>query len=563
MMIMPAFLYSGGTPARAELIAFEHVGDSLFMTVYDKGEIVGRSACARNNQRGFAESAVPAGVMIDSSGILVSGQVIPWGQVTVSGQIRQAERGWKVILDTLAAGQTMNDDYCAGQRSVVLAPDDFVFGSVFLWQGSVEISGEVSGDVICLGGAVLLRSGAVVRGSVLALGGIVDQQAPAKVYGGVYSNVKELLHPVEVSREWEFEGERYGLRPSFSYDKVDGARPGIQVYFQDTWTTPRIGCWIGYAFTSEYWQYRLFFVQRVSTSRDIRIGGEYFRLTDSEDKRFVFTLENTLVAVLANEDYRDYYGCQGGQVWAAIQPRERHTAMVTYENYDYRWREAHPDLWSLLWTGRDFRDNYGALEGETAYLLDRKIFERKMSLLLLGYRIDKPEHDRYTTGIGYHISGFWEIGGGALKGDWDFSRVLAEGAVWYDFAKRHRFLAYFRGGMAQGDVPAPKMFYLGGPSSLRGYPVKGFFGDEMFMATAEYSMRFWENAITDASLVLFGDVGRIAFNQTAGQFWSVDEFKSDIGAALDFGRGFRLAVAKALTDSDLEPVVTVRVKAGF
>jgi len=40
-------------------------------------------------------------------------------------------------------------------------------------------------------------------------------------------------------------------------------------------------------------------------------------------------------------------------------------------------------------------------------------------------------------------------------------------------------------------------------------------------------------------------------------------FKSDVGVALDFGGGFRLAVAKALEDSDLAPAVTVRVKAGF
>jgi hypothetical protein len=549
--------------ARAAVITFEQIDDSLIVSVYHEDRVAARQAGAGGRPELLAALAGEAGIAFDSIGVTIAGRQLPWAAITVAGRIRQAERGWFVALDTLPAGQPVNDDFCAGQQAVVLQSGDFIFGSVFLWQGTIDAAGEIGGNVINLGGPVHLHPGAVVRGSVLALGGIVDQQAPAKVYGGIYSDVKDVYHPVAVSRQWEFEGERYGFKPSFTYDKVDGACPGLEVYFQDTWMTPKIGLWTGYAFTSHYQQYRLYFVQRLSTSRDIRVGGEYFHLTDSEDKRFVYALENTLVALLANEDYRDYYGRQGGLVWAAFQPKERHTAMLTYENYDYRWREAHPDLWSLLWSGRDFRDNYGALEGAAAYLLDQHVFERKISLVRLDYRIDAPERDRYKTGAGYRLDGFWEIGGGVFKGDWSFSRVFAEGAGWYDFGKRHRVLLQVQGGMAQNDVSAPKLFYLGGPASLRGYPVKRYFGDEMFLATMEYAVRFWENAITDASLVLFGDVGRIGFNQTSAQFWSFDEFKSDIGVALDFGGGFRLAVAKALKDSDLEPVITVRVKAGL
>jgi hypothetical protein len=560
--LLMVFLFCS-PPAHAAVVVFEQVGDSLVLTVHHEGRVGGRFTGLKNKRGVLADLAAAADVVFDSAGIAVRGRAIPWKQVTVSGMIRQPARGWRVALDTLTSAREVNDDFCAARATLVLREMDFIFGSVFLWGGSIEISGEIGGDVICLGGPVRLRPGAVVRGSVLALGGIIDQQAPAKVYGGLYSDRGHLYHPVGISREWEYEGDRYGFKPAFSYDKADGARPGIGLYFQDTWMTPKIGLWVAYAFTAEYLQYRLYFIQRLSTSRDIRVGGEYFRMTDTEDKRFIHSLENTLVALLANEDYRDYFGSQGGRVWGTVQPRERHTATLTYENFDYRWREAHPELWSLLWTGRDFRENYGALDGETEYLLEQNVFERKMSLLRLEYCIDEPERDRYVTGMGYRFDGFWEIGGGILKGDWSFARTFVEGAVWYDFAKRHHVFLQIQGGMAQHDVPAPKLFYLGGPASLRGYPVKRFFGDEMVLATAEYAIRFWKNAITDASLVMFCDIGRISFNQTFEQFWAFDEFKSDVGVALDFGGGFRLAVAKALKESDLHPVVTVRVKAGL
>ena len=555
-----AFLLSLSVSVRAAIITIEQVADSLVFTVYDEGHPAVQSTGQGGDYRALAGLAAEAGVTFDSTGIAVLGKTIPWRVVSVSGKIRQPEKAWSIVLDTLLPGQVPQDDRCGAGGKLVVRESEFLFGSLFNWNGPVEISGEIGGDVVCLGGPVHLLAGAVVRGSVMAKGGIVDQQAPAKVYGGVYSDVEFKYHRTEVSYEWEYEGERYGLRPTFSYDKVDGARPGIRLFFRDTWMTPKIGFWLGYAAQSERWQYRLFFEQRLSVARDVRLGGEYLRVTDTEDELFIGSLENSLAALLANEDYRDYFGYQGGRLWAAAELVKRHTATLEYENYDYRWQDASPKLWSLFWTGRDFRKNFGALTGVADELLSPETFERKVSLLRLSYRLTEPERDRYVTGVGCRVDGFWEIGGGVLKGDWEFSRIFTRWAIWYDFAGRHHLLLRVFGGKAWHDVPAPKLFYLGGPASLRGYRVKQFLGDEAFLATLEYAIRFWKNAITDASLVLFYDVGRAAIND---EFWVLQEFKSNVGIALDFGGGFRLAVAKALRESDLEPVVTVRVKAGL
>jgi len=559
VMFLAVMLWSG-VPGQAALITMEQSGDSLCFTVYDEGRPVERFAGQGTTFRTLAGLAAEAGVTFDSTGIVLRHLTVPWGAVSVSGRIRHPGTGWHIVLDTAVSGQAALDNRCRASSRLVVAKEEFLFGSLFSWNGPVEISGEISGDVICLGGSVKLLPGAVVRGSVMAQGGIVDQQAPAKVYGGIFSDQKHIYHRVDVSREWEYESDRYGLRPTFTYDKVDGARPGIKLFFQDTWMTPKIGFWSAYAVQSERWQYRLFFEQRLSAGRDIRLGGEYARFTDTEDKLFIYPLENTIVALLANEDYRDYFGRQGGRLWATAEVRERHTATIEYENYDYRWRDAAPKLWSLFWTGRDFRENFGVLDDMVDGLISLEHFERKVSLLRLSYRVSEPERDRYVTGLGYRGEGFWEIGGGALKGGWEYSRIFLRGAVWYDFAGRHHILLRAFGGKARHDVPAPKLFYLGGPASLRGYRVKQFVGDEAFLATVEYSIRFWKHAITDASLVLFYDIGRAALD---GEFWVLQDFKSDVGVALDFGGGFRLAVAQALRESDLEPAVTLRVKAGL
>jgi len=555
-----AFLGLASISAQAALITIEQRGDSLTLTVLHEGQRSDRYGTPGRSFSSISRMAAEAGLQFDSLGITVEGSAIPWSRVVVSSRIRQPERGWMAALDTLSSDRTQSDDRCGAFGPLAVGQDDFLFGSVFSWGGPVAVSGEVSGDVICLGGGVRLVPPAVVRGSVMAIGGAVSQQAPAKVYGGVYADGEFRFHPVEVSREWEYEGRRYRVRPTFTYDKVDGTRPGLGVQFQDSWLTPRIGLWAGYAFQSERWQYRLSFEQLLATARDLRMGGEYAHVTETEDELFVHALENTLVALLANEDYRDYYGRQGGRVWVAVQTAERHIARIEYENFDYRWLDASARLWSLLWTDRDFRQNFGALQGVADPLLSRMVFERKVSLVRLSYVIDPPARDRYVTGVGYTFDGFLEIGGGILKGDAEYSRIFARWAGWYDFAGRHRVLLQAFGGKARHDTPAPKLFYLGGPATLRGYPVKHLAGHEAFQTTAEYAVRFWENKITDASLVLFYDFGRASFDR---RFWMLRAFKSDVGVALDFGGGFRLAVAKALEDSDLAPAVTVRVKAGF
>jgi len=546
--------------AQARVVSFEQSSDSIVAILYDAGRPVTRSAAAGAGRDMIVRLMAEVDIRFDSAGITVPSGLIPWERVTVTGAVRLPSKGWSIHLDTLAAGEVANDDFCRANSPLTLREDDFLFGSVFNWNGSITVSGEIGGDLICIGGDVALRPGAVIRGSVITIGGTLDQQAPAKVYGGRYSDRDFTYHSIEISREWEYAGDRYGFRPTFSYDKVDGARPGIRLYFQDSWLSPRIGLWAGYAFESDRWQYHLFFEQRLSSNRDIQIGAEYSRITETEDGRFIYTLENTVMALLANEDYRDYYGRHGGRLWLEVGTRERHTATLEYENYDYRWRSAAPKLWSLFWTGRDFRKNFGVLEGVADHVLVPDIFERKISLLRFGYHIKEPERDRYVTGLGYTFDGFLEIGGGDLKGDWDYSRLMGRGSVWYDFSGRYRVLLYGFAGRALRDVPAPKLFYLGGPASLRGYRVKQFVGDEAFLATLEYAIRFWDNAVTDASLVLFYDIGRASLNE---EFWILDEFKSDVGVALDFGGGFRLAVAKALEESDINPVVTIRVKAGL
>lgn len=552
-------------PARGEgaILTIEQRGDSLVVQTVVGGRAQSRAVEPMTGMPAIETALEQATVTMTPEVIARGEETIPWGRVTMTTSVRLARRGWRLVFDTLSADRTESDDVCGAGPAFKITETDFIFGSVFFYGGEVEIYGEVGGDVVCLGGPIRLHPGAVVRGSVLAIGGRVFQEAPAKVYGGVYSNLDYQYRPVSVSRRWEFEGDRYGVWPTFTYDKVDGARPGIRGFFQDSWLTPKIGAWIGYSFSSEIVQYQVSISQRLAKSRDFRLDGEFHRFTDTEDRTWVGSLENTLVALLANEDYRDYYGSRGGSITVIYELAARQYGSLSYRNFDYRLRTAKEDLWSLFWSGREFRENFGMFEGPAALLLNKDVFERKMSLLRLSYRLEPPGHDRYLPGIAYEARGYAEIGGGLLGGDWDFSRIVGQGSLWYDFAGRHRLLFQVRGGLAQNDVPAPKFFFLGGPASLRGYRVKQFYGDEMLLFTTEYSIRFWKHALTDASFVLFYDFGRVTLNSEFGEFWEIDQFRSDIGVALDLGGGFRLAVAKALELSDLGPVVTVRVKAGL
>ena len=72
------------------------------------------------------------------------------------------------------AGITLPEESAIRSGNVTIAAGESVDGDVVTLSGDIDVSGTVQGDVVALGGSVLIRPGARVTGSIVAAGGQVE-----------------------------------------------------------------------------------------------------------------------------------------------------------------------------------------------------------------------------------------------------------------------------------------------------------------------------------------------------------------------------------------------------
>jgi len=199
--------------------------------------------------------------------------------------------------------------------------------------------------------------------------------------------------------------------------------------------------------------------------------------TATEDEWIVSEGENTIFALFARTDYRDYYESEGGQAHVSWSPGS-----------DFELRggarvESHRSLsvrTRVSLTGRHpvFRPNPPIQDG------DEQAFTA-------GFRLGPVE---LPVQGGTHGEATYERSGPPLNGDFEYGRV--RGAVRHrsrlspkqDF--RARLIA---GSTLTGTLPAQKIWYVGGIGTLRGHDFKSFAGDQFFLANAEIYQRARKN----------------------------------------------------------------------
>jgi hypothetical protein len=431
--------------------------------------------------------------------------------------------------------------------------DDIRFADVFVFDAGCNIGGEILGSVIAVGSDVNLGRGATVRGDVIVIGGMLRQEPDSKIYGHVFAPGGHRRPRLNVPRADELEEEGYKWRPTVSYDRVDGLRPGVGARFQSQNAITRVGFWMGYALASETWQVRFDVRQRLLKSGLLTAAGSLFRLTDTDDDATVGRDENTAFAVLAGSDYRDYYGADGGEVSLMARYREVGTLTLAYRNLKYRWLGAERNLWHLFRPDHDFRTNFSTVGDEESIA---GALDGTSSALCLTLGVAPVEAGSHPIGFNGSLQAVYEVAGGALGGNYDYDRLMLSGEGWWDSGRWHRFSMHAFYGTGRRDLPPNKLFYSGGIGTLRGYPQKIFVGDQSFVGNVEYHFTYWENPFGDAAVVFFLDVGRTTIDDN---FWDPDEFKVNLGVGLDFGDIFRINAAKGLERADDDIRVTVRL----
>jgi len=441
-------------------------------------------------------------------------------------------------------------------KPIIIEEDEFVRGLALSVSGDIEVYGEVNKDVVSLFGNVYLGPAAVARGDLATLTGRVDVARDATVYGEAYSGDEP-----GVTRRHRFRrrADHFDWTAAFKYNRVDGLLLGLGWEFEDRDSLlPLVWMDGAYAFASERWRFDFGLEQTLLRDPALVVGGEYYRDLVSEDDWLLSDRENTAFALLAGEDFKDYYEAEGGWVYTRLRPVKNVLLQAGYTYEESKWLEAHRNLWHLFGGDKKFRDNYSTVDTSYQAALFREVDSTTNGYLSVELDWDTGDPEDRFGASAWRLATALEYAHPDLSSDFDYRRYTL---ALTRFQKVHRrSLLILRGmyGGSDGDLPIYKRFFLGGLGTWRGYDHKEFMGTRFWMANAEYRTRF---PGTDMAASILWDFGQIA-NET--RLDSDIETKHSLGFALSFGDDLRVSVAKRLDGSDDDdPKIYVRLSQPF
>ncbi len=476
---------------------------------------------------------------------------------------------------------------------VTIEPDEIIKGAVVTVRGTIEVKGEVDGDVVAVFGSVELDSSAYIDGDVVSVGGKIYRDNGAIVEGDLVQttitgvkvddgdqHVSVGLSGISVGPKKgdEWENKRRKVRHrwdydfneesfAFRYNRVEGLFLGLKLnknewgYDYDSFFD--LYGHIGYGFADKRACYQIGVQRSIFGNFGPVIGIEAHDVTTTQDNWMMPVFENSLAAFLIKEDFLDYYREQGYSAYASIFISEYLKLSGEYHEESF-FSLGKNTNWSIFGGDKKFRFN--PLIDE----IDYKSVKGKISF---------DTRDSYK----YPDKGWW------LTAEAEFAREeLNDNGVDFDRyiidLRRYQPISYgenldfrFRAGSSRGYLPAHLQFDAGGFSALRGYEFKEFQNfNRMVLGTVEYRIYGRRNPLnnifgmSEFNLILFAD---------AGYLWSADntleanegfdnkdweDLKTSLGFAISNDDGnVRLNFAKRMDDNEKPFIVTFRISRPF
>lgn len=546
----------------ADTVAVLEVGRHQWtLTVYHDGQLE-RFTCETERVR-RTESGLHLGtdVTLDERGITAPGVSVSMEQIGAL-EVETTGGGEVTQITFLApktgrsgAAQRPRKDRLSFWQSVNVDKNEFIRGSVAAFNGDVDVYGEVNRDVVAVFGDIHIYGGAVVRGDVIALNGSVKLEPEASVYGSVTSSGKETTSRRHRAARWKTRDEEVSVTGDFAYNRVDGLRlmAGLSYEHRDS-LIPSFEAMGGYAFSSKRGRYRLGVSQTVLRGpAPVTVGGRVFRLLKSDDDKLIGDTENSIFALLVNEDWKDYYEAEGAYGFVTFAPVRWANLEIGYLSENQKWLDAHPDLWSLF-GDKEFRGNFSSVPYPLLAVARTDFDDEQVTSLNIKAAVDSrdDEKDPRRGWLGWLA---YEYSPGDWKGDFDFNRFEAR---LKRFQPLSRYLSvHLTGtyGRVDGDdIPLNRRFFLGGLGTIHGYRHKEYMGDEYFLVSAEYRFRIPRSETTP--FVQF-DGGKIGADRLSGN----DPWYSAIGVGVCFDPSFRVFVSKRLDRADEDPIIYARLTA--
>ncbi|MCP4706844.1 MAG: hypothetical protein GY865_19775 [candidate division Zixibacteria bacterium] len=452
-------------------------------------------------------------------------------------------------------------------ENIFIESDEFIRGSAISFWSDIKISGEVSGDVIALFGNVEIDDKAIIRGNVLSINGIVNHTKNSTVYGEIRSsNIKDKHR---FTKTWRVNLNFKNLSSicRFNYNRIDGATPYFGYkYLNSDSTLPEVKAIVGYGFASERWRYEIGLKQYLLKNKSLTIGSSFYKRLASHDDWIISETENTLFALLATEDYKDYYEAKGGYLFAKYNFPFNIDFELGYQIENHKWLDANKNLWSLGGGSKRFRDNFSTVR-QSFYYTNSQYITNRMDFKSLILKLDyNPEGNKnYPINSFFSFAANLEITPYRWKSysRYTLFRYTAEAVRFQKLNLNSGMIFSLNYGRIGGsrkfvlsEIPIHKMFFLGGLGTLHGYNHKEFAGTEFWLGSIEYKIKFpaasWDTW-------LFYEVGQIGQSSNLSEA----EVKNSLGIGITFNNLIRLNVAKRLDRSDDTMTLTVRLKHQF
>jgi hypothetical protein len=335
----------------------------------------------------------------------------------------------------------------------------------------------------------------------------------------------------------------FSVRPSLSYDRVDGLSLFMHEEFNDPELLyPRIHLVEGYAFDSRKWRYKVDFEQPLFSPTSFSFGGSVYLITDTFDKELTGEIENSLSSLCLKKDYRDYFEREGAAVFARQKFLRYNSVTVQYAEDTYRSVEAISK--GLFYRhSRHFRPNPPVNEG-------------KWATVTAQYELDSRQDEREgPTEHWYRLE--YESGRHKNEPCMEYTRLAADLRAYLNLNPGQYLSCRLKlGATPSGTLPFQREFYVGGIGTLAAHAYKEFRGDHMILFNAEYAI----DVVKRFQFIMLTDAGKAWYGRDALKDQRLD---LDVGIGVGLAKGLRIFAAKTPSKADSHVVWTLRLQRTF
>lgn len=468
---------------------------------------------------------------------------------------------------------------------VVIDQRDRIDGNIVVRDGTLTVRGKIDGDVLVLGGDVIVEEGGTVDGDVTAVNGNV------RIIGGQITGDIEESKDVDIdvvykerkpaqrtpyrlsnSLQEDIAARDIHLSPFwFGFNRVEGfsinAGSRKNLYWDGSMAVSLYGQ-VGYAFKAHRWRAQLGATRQfvLADNSIVEFGGEIYSLTDTKDEWIIGRTENDLAAFFFHRDYRDYYDREGFSLYTGHYLNSQRFSTHVRIQYLNELHSGMPNRtdWALFVRSRSFRVNPAIDEGRLNAI---RVAFNLSSVAPSPRRID-----------GWSLLAAMEYSSPSLNSELDYTQYLLDVRRYIPISRYDNFNLRFRAGSSEGDLPVQRIYELGGLGTLPAYPHKVFSGNRMLLVNAEYIVR--GEVLSQLAFIprhMFGGLTLLFFidsgwtgnaARTAGVFQGFDTFSlNEMHTSMGFGFGSRDGNTRLgfawRTDRASSPVVFLRIERPF